>query len=317
MQDREALVLHRHLTEFAHEWEVRGRDPAELYRGARLAQAREWALTHAEEMNVLEHEFLGASVETSERETREREEQHRRELEAAHTLAEAQRLRAESERQRAEVERRQAEQQIYSSKQLRRRAIYLSGVLTLAIIAALVAGLFAYRANANFTHSEAERLAAEANNLLLTHGDTNLIALLTIRSLNMDYTPTGDAILADLTTLELPPRELRGHTADVFGADFSPDGKYLATGSSDKTIRLWDLATGKTIRIFSNDTSGFEEIAFSPDGKTIVAAGSSDNTAHLLDVASGQTIKVLSGHTAAVTDVAFLPNGKYVVSGGE
>jgi WD40 repeat protein len=316
-ENREGLRLHRQLTEAAREWQAAERASEVHYRGARLAQAREWALTHAEEMNTLEHEFLGASIETSEREAREREEQHQRELEAAHTLAEAQRLRAESERQRAEVERRQTELQIHSSKQLRRRAIYLSGVLTLAIIAALVAGLFAYRANVNFTHSEAERLAAEANNLLLTHGDTNLIALLTIHSLKMDYTPTGDAILAELATRELPPRELRGHTADVWGADFSPDGKYLATGSSDRTIRLWDLDTGKTIRIFSGDTSGFEELAFSPDGKYIVAAGGTDNSVYLLDVASGQTVRVFSGHTAAVTDVAFFPGGKYVVSGGE
>src|SRR6185503_10083089 len=101
----------------------------------------------------------------------------------------------------------------------------------------------------NFTQSEAERLVAEANNQMLTQGDTNLIALLTMRSLNMDYTPTGDAILANLATLEFPPRELQGHTADVWGADFSPDGKYLATGSSDRTVRLWYLAPGETIRI--------------------------------------------------------------------
>ena len=152
---------------------------------------------------------------------------------------------------------------------------------------------------------------------MLTHGDTNLIALLTIRSLNMHYTPTGDAILADVTTLEPPPRELRGHMSDIWGADFSPDGKVLATGSSDKTIRLWDLATGETIRIFSGDTSGFAEVAFSPDGKTIVTAGGTDNTVYLLDVAAGQTVKVLSGHTAAVADVAFFSDGNYIVSGRE
>ena len=195
-----------------------------------------------------------------------------------------------------------------------KRALYLSAVLTLAIITALAAGIFGYRANINFTRSEAERLAAEANNLMLTRGDTNLIALLTIRSLNMGYTPTGDAILADLTTLALPPRELRGHQSDVWDADFSPDGKVLATGSSNKTIRLWDLATGETIHIFSGDTNGFAEIAFSPDGKTIVAAGDTDKSARILDVASGQTVKLLSGHTGAVVDVALSPDGKYIVT---
>ena len=52
-------------------------------------------------------------------------------------------------------------------------------------------------------------------------------------------------------TVETSPLEFKGHTSDVWGVDFSPDGKYLATGSSDKTARLWDVATGETIRIFS------------------------------------------------------------------
>ena len=298
--NRDGLRLHRQLTEAAQEWLGMERTPDLLFRGTRLAQAHEWVSLHEDEINALEREFLQASLEATEREASDREAQRQRELESARKLA-------ESETQRAE-------EQVHTARQLRRRAIYLSAVLTLAIIAALVAGVFGYRANISFTRSEAARLASEANNLMLTRGDTNLIALLTIRSLNMDYTPTGDAILADLTTLELPPRELRGHLSDVWDADFSPDGMYLATGSSDKTIRLWNFATGETIRIFSNDTSGFEGLAFSPNGKTIVAAGSTDNTAQLLDVASGQTIKVLSGHTEAVVDVAFSPDGKYIVT---
>ena len=56
----------------------------------------------------------------------------------------------------------------------------------------------AARAQADFTRSEALRLAAEANNLLLRHGDTNLTALLAIRSLDLQYTPSGDAVLANL-----------------------------------------------------------------------------------------------------------------------
>jgi hypothetical protein len=95
--NREGLRLHRHLTEAAQEWMDINREPDLLYRGARLAQAREWAVSHVEELNTLEHEFLNASIESSERELAEKEAQRQREVEAAQSLAQAQRQRAEEQ----------------------------------------------------------------------------------------------------------------------------------------------------------------------------------------------------------------------------
>jgi len=89
-QDREGLLLHRHLTESAHEWEVRGHDPAELYRGARLAQAREWVSVNEERLNAEERAFLAASLEQEQHDALEREAQRQRELEAVQKLAETQ-----------------------------------------------------------------------------------------------------------------------------------------------------------------------------------------------------------------------------------
>ncbi|HJR78630.1 MAG TPA: cytochrome D1 domain-containing protein [Anaerolineales bacterium] len=313
--DREGLLLHRHLTESAYEWEARGHDPAELYRGARLAQTREWASANEEKLNASERAFLAASVEQEQHDALERESQRQRELEAAQKLADT---------------------QSRSAAQLRRRAMYLVGVLTLAIVAALAAGVFANRnatlaeqnasiaqtaqaastqAIADFTRSEAQRLAAEANSLMLNNGDTNLIALLAIRSLNMQYTPAGDAILASLTTLESPPRLFTGHTSDVWGADISPDGKYLATGSADRTARLWDLSTGETIRIFSGHTADVGRVVFSPDGKFLLT-GSPDGTARLWDVTSAETVQVFSGHADIVDVGGFSSDGKYIVTAG-
>jgi WD40 repeat protein/transcriptional regulator with XRE-family HTH domain/energy-coupling factor transporter ATP-binding protein EcfA2 len=292
-QDREGLLLHRHLTESAREWEARRQDPAELYRGARLAQAREWSSVNEERLNAAERAFLAASLDHEQHAMLEREEQRQREFESIQKLAET---------------------QSSAAMQLRHRAAYLVGALVLAILAALTASVFANRNATNLTHSEAQRLAAEANSLMLNNGDTNLIALLAIRSLSMQYTPSGDAVLAGLTTLESPPLEFKGHTSDVWGVDFSPDGKYLATGSSDKTTRVWDLATGKTIRIFSRGSS--EGVAFSPDGKYVLTANTEDHTASLWDVASGQEMQVFAGHTGSVGDGAFSPDGKLIVTAG-
>ncbi len=92
-ENREGLRLHRHLTEAAQSWQKLNREPGELYRGARLAQALEWAKTNAGEMNPLERDFLNASKEMREREEAERDAQRQRELIAAQKLAEAERRR--------------------------------------------------------------------------------------------------------------------------------------------------------------------------------------------------------------------------------
>jgi len=93
-EDLEGLRTHRHFTEAALAWESRRRDRAELYRGARLAQAAEWAGAHPDELNTLEREFLTASDDEQTRRERELEEQRQRELAAAQRAAEAEQQRA-------------------------------------------------------------------------------------------------------------------------------------------------------------------------------------------------------------------------------
>jgi transcriptional regulator with XRE-family HTH domain/energy-coupling factor transporter ATP-binding protein EcfA2 len=99
--DRESLLLHRHLTESAYEWEARKREPSELYRGARLAQAREWVTANEEKLNAPERAFLTASIEQEEHDARQREAQRQRELKAAQELAETQKRTATQLRRRA------------------------------------------------------------------------------------------------------------------------------------------------------------------------------------------------------------------------
>ncbi len=133
-------------------------------------------------------------------------------------------------------------------------------------------------------------------------------------------TPTTEVLPTNPTpeassAVEAPPLEFKGHTRRLWGVAFSPDGKSLATGSSDKTARLWDLATGETIRIFSGHTGELGEVVFSPDGKYLLT-GNADKTARLWDVASGETVQIFSGHTGSVDSVAFSPDGKYIVTAG-
>ena len=320
-QDREGLLLHRHLTESAHDWERRSHDPAELYRGARLAQSREWAATNEERLNAVEQAFLDASIEQEQHDVLEREAQIQRELEAAKKLA-------ETERQ--------------SVVRLRWRNSLITAVGVIAIILAMLAFSFSKQSNANamnaeknaqnalnaqataqtsnaqaiadFTRSEAQRLAAEANSLRLNNGDPNLVALLTIKSLERQYTSSGDAALTSLTSLEAPPRVLSGHTNSIWDLDISRDGRYLATASLDKTARLWDFATGKIVHVFSGDMGQVTGLAFSPNGKYLVTA-SEDGTARMWEIASGRTEKVFPAPTGNDL-VAFSPDGRYITITG-
>ncbi|KAM3082705.1 hypothetical protein ACMFMF_002359 [Clarireedia jacksonii] len=108
---------------------------------------------------------------------------------------------------------------------------------------------------------------------------------------------------------------LEGHTKSVNSVAFSPDGKQVVSGSSDRTVRLWDTATGQQILpVLEGHTSSVYSVAFSPDGKQVVS-GSLDRTVRLWDTATGQQIlPALEGHTSNISSVAFSPDGKQVIS---
>jgi len=116
-------------------------------------------------------------------------------------------------------------------------------------------------------------------------------------------------------TLDAGPLEFKGHTDDVWDVDISPDGKYLITASDDKTARLWDLATGQTIQVFSNCNSAVGDARFSPDG-TYVLLGCADHAPRLVDITTGQTVQTFSGHTGGVDWADFSPDGKQIITAG-
>jgi len=105
---------------------------------------------------------------------------------------------------------------------------------------------------------------------------------------------------------------LEGHSNWIKSLVFSPDGKTLASGSNDNTIKLWSL-DGMMLKTLSGHSGAVWSLVFSPDGKTL-ASGSSDKTIKLWSL-DGKMLKTLSGHSGAVWSLVFSPDGKTLASG--
>lgn len=345
--NREGLRLHRHLTDAAQEWLAVGQEPGMLYRGVRLAWAREWAASHAEDMNPLEGEFLAASMSQSEKEAAEREALRQREVEAA--------------RQLAEMEKRRAEEESQANKLLRRRAVYLGLALTAAFILMVAAILSARQAFQNASLAKQSmnaaqmastqavkdansRATAEAN--ALTEADTNHSLMLA--SAARQASQAGQQDLALTLALEAvkgnqPPPEalqtlrlvaespathlvLNGFKQQVKSIAVSPDNKTVFAGSCAQVdsqgacqagdLMGWDLATGKVLRHWSAHASWVNALVFSNDGKMLISGGQ-DGALIVWDAVSLTKIRQLTPTSGGITGLAVEADNGALLSGSD
>jgi len=109
------------------------------------------------------------------------------------------------------------------------------------------------------------------------------------------------------------PSLLLGHKGWVNSVAVSPDGETLATGSFDRTVRLWDLTAAKTRIILEGHTGPVMCVAFAAGGR-ILASGSGDNTAKLWDVSSGKELATFRGHTQSVWSLAINVDGTWLAT---
>jgi WD40 repeat protein len=108
---------------------------------------------------------------------------------------------------------------------------------------------------------------------------------------------------------------LRGHGSQVWALAISPDGKLLASGSNDGSIKLWDPSTGREIHTLRGHTGLIRKVVFRPDGQRLASA-SADRTARIWNVATGQEEIAFRGHTDELWSVAYSPDKQQLVSVG-
>ncbi|RYP19456.1 hypothetical protein DL767_009644 [Monosporascus sp. MG133] len=109
---------------------------------------------------------------------------------------------------------------------------------------------------------------------------------------------------------------LAGHDDSVFSVAFSPDGSRLASGSDDRTVKVWDAATGACLSTLAGHRDLVISVAFSPDGSRL-ASGSWDCTVKVWDAATGACLLMLEGHGDLVNSVTFSPDGRRLASGSD
>lgn len=138
-------------------------------------------------------------------------------------------------------------------------------------------------------------------------------------------TPNIQAVIPpQSTTIRKPPviqntrklQILQGHTDRVISIAFSPDGTILASGSDDKTIKIWQLASLNQQPTTIMAPGKVKAVIFSPDGK-ILASGGDDKAIKLWDMSTGEEVCTLEGHGGTIYSLAFSPDSKTLVSGSQ
>jgi len=133
--------------------------------------------------------------------------------------------------------------------------------------------------------------------------------------------------LWDRSSGKHPKRTIGMHGNEVTSVQFSPDGKFVLSGSEDKTVALRDVRTGQQLLRLRGHKMGVTSVAFSPDGRMITSGSGSilskmakapaDYSVKLWDIESGSCLRTFEGHRSYVRSVAFTPDGTCILSGSQ
>ncbi|NMC34731.1 MAG: CHAT domain-containing protein [Veillonellaceae bacterium] len=274
-EDRAALRLAEGVNDAALEWEKASRDGSLLiHRAGRLEDARGLAVSKQYSFNQLEFDYLAACFDLQEKARVEKERQYR--------------------------------------NRGRWLAFAVAAVFVMAGLA-IFSWFQVRRAEQQANISLARQLAVQASDVMAKSIDQLPSAmLLSVESLKRYPESASNQVLGKGLAIHAAPISRMSHDDYITSVAFSPDGKWVISGSWDHTVRVWEAATGTEIARMTHDGS-VDSVAFSPDGKWVVS-GSGDGTARVWEAATGTEIARMI-HDGFVDSVAFSPDGKWVISG--
>jgi WD40 repeat protein len=352
-QDREGLRLHRHLTESAEAWAGLGRDPGELYRGARLSQVIEWTVDHEADLNALEREFLQASQVRAEADATEREAQRQRELEAAQRLARTQRQRSlvlsvglavavilvavafwlnnvanrnldlsVSAQQTAQSEAyNRATQEQRALLEVDKRATHE----VIAVEQAAIADEARKVAENESALSRSRELAAAAVNNL--NQDPQLSLLLALEAVKTAYTIEAENALhqavqaSHLEKTLTSSAEVLGFSGRILKLTYNKDGRLLAVINDQGWLQVFNVEEGELLYAKSLDEMGSDNLEFTAEDHLVIDDCCSfvilegDTGRELMRGSTQQdTVQVVDSITSQqILEFDYIPEGRYQI----
>ena len=319
-ESREDVRLERQLLHAAEEWEAAGKEPSYLMQGTRLQQFQEWSETTTLQLNIIEKDFLKASLEA--REERRAIERARQEREAALERQKARNLRiaviifavaavvAVALSVFAVEQANRAEEQRIIAEGAREVAVEQRGIAETERERAEEALEIA---EINERKNLSLALAANARNALSVNEPAQALPI-AIEANRAFQPPEPEAlrILGWAAFAPGPRFRYADSSLSILAVASSPDGVTGVYGGSEGMIYLVDNTTGETTNAIDAG-SPVMALSYSPDG-SLLAAGLSDGSVGLWAAATQEEQYRLSGHELAATDVEFSPDGRTLAS---